>query len=248
MDAERKAILEEHLMLARALRDTMWQIHRTNENDVWRFGSYQTFIRKYNALVRVVASNVNIAEMVDYFEEEKVLGPLQTIAMTQRTYFESVITNLNLLISILKIKIGSQEHELLSIRDSFKANLRRAIFTVPKREREIQDTVEQIMIGRGLSKGIDYDRESGRVKVSAKEAVPDFILIKYNLALEVKLLKDPSRRSELIDEINADIRAYSTKHQYLLFLIYDMGAIRDEAEFKLDLEDATNIFVEVVKH
>ena len=50
------------------------------------------------------------------------------------------------------------------------------------------------------------------------------------------------------DEINADITAYSTKYERLLFVVYDLGVIRDEAEFRRDIENAgANIKVVIVK-
>jgi hypothetical protein len=51
-----------------------------------------------------------------------------------------------------------------------------------------------------------------------------------------------------VDEINADIAAYSKQYRSLLFLVYDMGHIRDELEFRRDLEHNRNVFVIVVKH
>ena len=51
-----------------------------------------------------------------------------------------------------------------------------------------------------------------------------------------------------MDEINADIRAYSTVYERQLYIVYDLGAIRDESEFKRGLENSTGIFVIVVKH
>lgn len=90
----------------------------------------------------------------------------------------------------------------------------------------MQDAVEQLLIGRGLFKGEDYDREVGRVKMSVKELVPDFIFLKLNLALEVKLVNSEARVKQLVDEINADIAAYSKRYRNLFFLVYDTGYIR----------------------
>ena len=111
----------------------------------------------------------------------------------------------------------------------------------------MQDAVEALLIGRRLQKGVDYDREVGRVKVSAKEVVPDFIMPRLSLAIEVKLIKTPSRVRLVVDEINADIRAYSKGYRSLLFIVYDLGHIRDEIEFKQDLEDPGNVSIVVVK-
>ena len=118
----------------------------------------------------------------------------------------------------------------------------------PNIEKDVQDTVERLLIGRGLQKGQDYDRETGRVKVSSKESIPDFIFPKLDEAVEVKLVKDRRRVSEVIDEINADIAAYSTKYRHLLFIVYDLGQIPDEVEFRHGLENDPNVQVIVVKH
>jgi hypothetical protein len=112
----------------------------------------------------------------------------------------------------------------------------------------VQDVVEALLIGRGLTKGIDYDREVGRVKVSIKEVVPDFILHKLSMAIEIKLSKDKNKSKAIVDEINADIQAYAKQYSRLLFIIYDVGSIRDETEFKQDLENSQNTGVIVVKH
>jgi hypothetical protein len=99
-----------------------------------------------------------------------------------------------------------------------------------------------------MAKGTDYDREAGRVKTSGKESVPDFIFPRLKLCLEVKLSKSLDKLRAIVDEVNADIRAYGTQYDRQLYIIYDLGIIRDEAEFKRDLEDAPGVSVLVVKH
>ena len=51
-----------------------------------------------------------------------------------------------------------------------------------------------------------------------------------------------------MDEINADIRTYGTQYDRQLYIVYDLGIIRDEAEFKRDLEEAPGVSVLVIKH
>ena len=57
-----------------------------------------------------------------------------------------------------------------------------------------------------------------------------------------------TKEKELIDEINADIKAYKTRYEKLIFLIYDLGFIRDVEKFKQDIENQEDIYVEVIKH
>ena len=99
-----------------------------------------------------------------------------------------------------------------------------------------------------MVKGIDYDRETGRVKASGKESVPDFIFPNLKLCLEVKLSNSTDKLRAIVDEINSDIRAYGTVYERQLYIVYDIGIIRDEDEFKRGLEDAPGVSVVVVKH
>ena len=99
-----------------------------------------------------------------------------------------------------------------------------------------------------MQKGQDYDREVGRVKFSVKEAVPDFVVTKFSLTMEIKLAKNVGRVKEIVDEIGADITSYATTYRQLLFVIYDLGHIRDGNEYRSDLENAQNVSVIIVKH
>jgi len=66
--------------------------------------------------------------------------------------------------------------------------------------------------------------------------------------LEVKLISEPGRTKTVVDEINADIMSYSKVYRKLLFLVYDMGFIHVEEEFRRDLEANERLSVVVVKH
>lgn len=48
-------------------------------------------------------------------------------------------------------------------------------------KREVQNAIEALLLGRGLAKGLDYDRESGKFEFSGKEYIPDFIIPKMSL-------------------------------------------------------------------
>ena len=56
------------------------------------------------------------------------------------------------------------------------------------------------------------------------------------------------REKELPEEINDDILAYQTKYQNLLFIIYDLGYIRDVDRFSSSFEEHENVTIRVVKH
>ena len=52
----------------------------------------------------------------------------------------------------------------------------------------------------------------------------------------------------MIEEISADITAYKKAYQRQLYVVYDLGVIRDEAEFKRDIEMVEGVKVVIVKH
>jgi hypothetical protein len=166
----------------------------------------------------------------------------------QKELFDFAYANSTLLQSLIEAEIGFAEDETNNLKVFLEANLRKAIFTVPQKEIEIQNAIESLMLGRGMAKGTDYDRETGRVKTSGKESVPDFVLHNLALCMEVKLSTSDDKRRAIVDELNADIRAYSTRYDRQIYVVYDVGTIRDADEFKGGLEDAPGVSVIVVKH
>jgi hypothetical protein len=244
-----KDTLREYLHWTNALLRSMEVALRGEDpTNVWKYGGYKQFARKYNQILTEVSRNVPLPPILDCFNLDQIPGGGDTVAFQQKEVFEAVHANASVLKGFLESKIGIVEDETAAMRDFFQARLRTAVFSSPEKECEIQDAVEKLLIGRGLQKGQDYDREVGRVKISAKEVVPDFIIMKLDLALELKLVNRASRVREVVDEINADIAAYSKRYRALLFIVYDLGYIRDELEFRADLERSGNISVIVVKH
>lgn len=248
MDVKTCEQLTDYLAAADALLASMQNSVEADRESVWKYGSFLTYARKYNQLVQAIAKVVRIEPVVDLYDLEKMPSPADTIALQQKELFECVHANLSVLKALLESKLGMRADKIRSLSDFFQSTLRRAIFSMPEKEVEVQNAVEQLLIGRGLVKGVDYDRETGRVKVSIKETVPDFILQKLGLAIEVKLSRTRAKSKEIVDQINADIRAYGKEYASILFIVYDLGTIRDEVEFKQDLEVVDDVTVIVVKH
>ncbi|MHA1437828.1 MAG: hypothetical protein ACTSPD_09625 [Promethearchaeota archaeon] len=72
-----------------------------------------------------------------------------------------------------------------------------------------------------------------------------------NIALEVKFVDKPEKKKSIIDEMNADIRAYSIKWKKILFLVYDIGGnIRDVDSYVRDFNQDGEITIHciVIKH
>lgn len=244
-----KNILRQHLRAADALLRAMDAAVRIQDpHGLWTHSAYRQFARKYTGLVNLVSAAMPLPPLFDVYDTDKMPGNGDTLPFQRKEIFDNVYANLALLKGVIENQLGVVESETDALRDFFQARLRTAIHEEPALERDVQDAVEALLIGRGLQKGTDYDREVGRVKVSAKEVIPDFILPRLSIGLEVKLIKTKERVGPAIDEINADIRAYAKKYKTLFFILYDLGQIRDEVEFKQDLEDPGNVVIIIVKH
>jgi hypothetical protein len=244
----RQEQLRRLLSKANALIEAMrYSIDSARPNDVWRYSSYKTFMTKYNDLVEEAAPFLR-QDRIYRFDLNKIAGNVDTIAMVQKTYFDQVHSNLLMLKSIIEGEVGYAEDETHRLVAFIQDNLRKAVHGTPEREVEVQNSLETLLVGRGFVKGVTYDRETGRVKTSGKECVPDFVFNDLKLALEVKLIKTSEGLKATIDEINADIRMYSKNYERQLYVVYDRGVIRDEAEFKRDLENPPGVRVLIVKH
>lgn len=242
---ELRAFLQWTIALQQAMESS---IRYDDPSNIWKYGGFRNFAVKYNQILQAVAEKAILPPVLDSYKIENIKGVADTIAPHQKEIFDSVYANVCVLRAVLEGKLGVVEDKTAALKDFLRGRLRSAVFQPPEQERDIQDTIEQLLIGRGLQKGQDYDREVGRVKISSKESVPDFVFPPLQAALEVKLIKTLARVREVVDEINADAAAYTRKYRQLIFTVYDLGHIRDEMEFRHDLEAAGNIDVIVVKH
>src|SRR5262249_14285858 len=157
-----------HLDSANALLDSMNTL-LVRERSPFHFSPFRTFIRKHNQIVKAVAQLTPIDAAVEAFDLDNIPSAFETTGIHQQNFFYDVHANLSILKTFLENKLGVREDRIMGLIDFIGASLRRAVFDEPERELEIQNAIEQLLIGRGMQKGIDYDRETGRVKVSIKE-------------------------------------------------------------------------------
>ena len=133
--------------------------------------------------------------------------------------------------------------KILSIIDN---KLRKTVRSEPNNETEIQDKIEDLFFGANLDQ--EFSREKEAIEYSSKNYIPDFTFKKMNTALEVKLCSKKDREKTIISEINDDTVAYKTKYTNLIFVIYDVGIIRDQDKFRDSLESNENVIVRIIKH
>lgn len=172
-----KERLREFLQWVTALHRAMESSIRLDDpSNMWKYSGFRDFARKYNQVLQVIANELSLPPVLDMYDMEKMPSFGDTVLPQQKQLFDGVFANVSVLRAMLEGKIGLVEDATVALRDFFQARLRPALLRVPETERDVQDVVEQLLIGRGMQKGQDYDREVGRVKISAKEVIPDFII------------------------------------------------------------------------
>jgi len=135
-----------------------------------------------------------------------------------------------------------EANDLIKIINLGDKKLRKLIRTTPEREKEIQDKFEDLLI----ASDIEYSREYPHIEYSSKKYIPDFSFPKINLAIEIKLCKNEGK--SIIAQLNDDILAYKTEFRNLLFIIYDLGQIRNIENFKRSFELNDNVIIQIIKH
>lgn len=137
---------------------------------------------------------------------------------------------------------SSMTETIVSIINLGEKKLRKLIRETPSKEKEVQDKYEDLL----LASDIEYAKEFPHITYSSKQYIPDFSFEKFNLAVEIKLCKNEEKA--LIAQLNDDILAYKTKFKSILFIIYDLGNIRDVENFKQEFEKHDDIIVQIIKH
>jgi len=222
-------------------------LYNSNAAEIGRYSSYKDMARMYNDFAEQVKRVLEVPSMVYTFNADEIPGFGDTVWGVQKKILEQVFISAKMLLASLKGNSDFVDDEFDNIENFFSTRLRAAIFIKPEKEIEVQNAIESLLLGRGLSKGIDYDRESGKFEFSGKEYIPDFIIPKWDLCIETKLLRE-GRKSKVIEEISADITAYNKVYQRQLYVVYDLGVIQNESEFKRDIEKVEGVKVIVVKH
>lgn len=141
----------------------------------------------------------------------------------------------------------NQSSDLIKIISLIDTKLRKFIRNKPEREKEIQDALENLFIGADLDK--EFTREKETIPYSSKSYIPDFVFKKISTIVETKLCTSITKEKEIISEINDDILAYKTKYSNIIFVVYDLGSIRDQDQFRDSLEEHDeHVIVKVIKH
>lgn len=214
-------------------------------HDFYDYGGYPIYIEQYNKYQQVT-SELFGDEALALFPPllpEAWVNPSEENGRMWRTHLENVAVRLFNLEVYLQSKLDDTEQRVQATIDLIEANLRPSIYDDPDKEKNVQDVLETIFRARSLP----FLREKVHIPYSSKTFVPDFTFDSLHLVVEAKLCNRDGREKAIIDEVNADILAYQTRYKSLIFVIYDLGFIRDVAQFKLDIEKNPDVYAIVVK-
>jgi hypothetical protein len=222
-------------------------LHNQDAAEVGRYSSFKDMAHTYNDLAETARVLLRVPSMFNTFNVDEMPSFGDAVWPVQKKILEQVWVSAKLLYSSLEGSLDFADDEFDNLENFIQSRLRTVIFEKPQKEVEVQNAIEALLLGRGLSKGTDYDRETGKFEFSGKEYIPDFIIPKLQLCIEVKLLRD-GRKSKVIEEISADITAYAKQYERQLFVVYDLGVIQNAEEFRRDIENSGNVKVIIVKH
>ncbi len=249
MAKENRRALKILIEQAKGLEKTMDEILNNNANKIgFNYSSCNDFAKHYQSIVEESKKYISLPGIYNSYDVKNLKNVFDLTGIEQMTIFQSVLTSTRLLIATLEGNYDYVEDEINNLENFINSKIRLMFTETPKSEKEVQDNLERLFIGNNMNKGVDYDRETGKFNFSGREYIPDFIFPNLKTCLEVKLLKEKAKKSKTIEEINADITAYSKQYNEILFLIYDIGVINDITEFKRDIEASGNVKVIIVKH
>jgi len=141
---------------------------------------------------------------------------------------------------------SKQSSDIVKIISLIDSKLRKTIRNKPVKEKEVQDALENLFIAADLEK--EFTREKETIVYSSKSYIPDFAFNRISTIVEVKLCTSTTKEKEIISEINDDILAYKTKYANLIFVVYDLGIIREQDRFRNSLEEShENVIVKIIK-
>ena len=209
------------------------------------YGGYPAYIQEYNRLVPMVWEmfGEEAHRLFHQIDLGKQMNPADTIGAMWKTHAEFAAARLSALAAYLKTKQGTRKQEGDDIATLLEENVRPAMFTDPDNEKAVQDVIEN-------------DLQGAVTRLPSRAAVCPVLHQAVHPGLHVRqpwpgrrgeICNRAGREKELIDEINADILGYQGTYESMLFVIYDLGFIRDVALFKSDIELQPGVRVLTVK-
>jgi hypothetical protein len=216
--------------------------------------------REYRAFVDLLASgHEDEFELPDPVRSRSVVrGTQQLLEAMEAPVFQDKLESARAVLRVASRRLAAREvDEVYDGRDTppeasaflriiklSQEKLRPLIRARPSTEREVQDAYEQLL----TVADVPFSREAETFPFSSKGHRPDFTVPRLSLAIELKLVGREGREREVVGEIAEDIIPYQKRYSNIIFVVYDLGFIREVERFTTDFEDNENVFVLVVKH
>jgi hypothetical protein len=171
---------------------------------------------------------------------------LECLEMAKGIFLAAIddINRSNDIEDVYKDKKEDDNNLIIKVLNAVNNKFRIFFHDEPRSEKDVQDNFEKLLVGCDFS----YLREKERITYSSKTYIPDFVLTEVPIAIEIKICNRSDREKEIISEINDDIMAYNTKYKNSMFIIYDVGHIRDVDQFARSFKRYDNVIIVVVKH
>ena len=182
----------------------------------------------------------------EVIEERNTEAFLQSLEMAEGIFLSAIdeINRSNDIGDVYKDKKEDDGNLLIKLLNKINNKFRTFFREEPKNEKEVQNNFENLLVATDFI----YTREKVHISYSSKTYIPDFILNDLNMAIDIKICNRERREKEIISEINDDILAYNTKYKNVMFVIYDIGQIRDVELFKSSFKAYENVILVVIKH
>jgi len=224
-------------------------IHNCHRMIIEIFGKNSTYFRSFASLKWHQTGEIPVytwQTIEEALEEKHNLAFGQCLQMAEGIFLASIdeIKRSDNINKVYKDKKEDDSNLLIKLYNNVTNKFRIYFQDEPKCEKDVQDNFERLLVGSDFS----YTREKDRVTYSTKTYIPDFVLSDISLTIEIKICNRDGREKEIISEINDDILAYNTKYKNLMFIVYDIGQIRDVEQFKSSFGRNENVIIIIVKH
>lgn len=126
-----------------------------------RYVNFKLYAQMYNKIACESEKILGLPQnSFSAFRTNDMKDYMDTLWGTQKQVMEAVALQVGMLLTYLESATDFVEDEFESLSNFIRSKLRASIFSVPSKEIEVQNTIESLLIGRDMAKGIDYDRET----------------------------------------------------------------------------------------
>jgi hypothetical protein len=223
----------------------------TRASNTKEYSSYPVFMRRYNELRDLLVKQIPNSSLLP--NKLSWTEPMLVASTKWPELLNNVMICISQMIAFLEEALAPyldhsleyNENVLETIVVDIDQKLRPTIRGKPEREEDIQDAIENLLI----IKDYEYEREKTSFAFATTSRKPDFTFKSLKTALEVKLCNSEKDEKSIIEEICSDMTTYKTEYPNLVFVVYDVGIIRDQTKFKIGFEkDNPTVRIVIVKH